>query len=226
MMEYRYIDAERQIAYEKEKYMRKNTATSLFVTLILSAGVMVSCGNRKEPPNTESSVIETQYSESSIQEAETESNEREIRADEIKGTQEDKSTSENPIDTNTNVDKTSLSSEYKESDSTNSSGSSENDIRSTDNTNSNITSENNSGTDHSSDSINSNHSSSSIQSDNNSSDLISNRTNNTDLNSISELEYAITGGLAGLPSEGKDTDTNDSDGYYESMAEEAMRNVK
>ena len=206
--------------------MRKHTATSLFVPLILAAGVMVSCGNRKEPPDTSSSVIETQYSESSIQEVETDSNEREIEANEIKGTQEDKSSSENLRDTKTNVDKTSVANEYKESDSTNSASSSENDIRSTDNTNSNITSDNTSGSGNSSDSINSNHYSSSIQSDNNSSDLISNKTGNTDLNSISELEYAITGGLAGLPSEGKDTDTNDSDGYYESRAEEALKNCK
>lgn len=206
--------------------MRKHIAKGLFVPLILAAGVMVSCGNRKEPPDTSSSVIETQYYESSIKEVETDSNEREIKADEIKGTQEDKSTSENLRDNNTNVDKTSVANEYKESDSTNSAGSSENDIRSTDNTNSNITSDNTSGSGNSSNSINSDSSSSSIQSDNNSSDLISNKTNNTDLNSISELEYAITGGLAGLPSEGKDTDTNNSDGYYESRAEEALRNAK
>lgn len=206
--------------------MRKHIAKGLFVPIILATGVMVSCGNRKEPPDTSSSVIETQYSESSIQEAEKESNEHEIKADEIKGTQEDKSTSENLRDTNTNVDKTSVANEYKESDSTNSSGSSENDTRSTDNTNSNITSDNTSWSGNSSNSINSDSSSSSIQSDNNSSDLISNKTNNTDLNSISELEYAITGGLAGLPSEGKDTDTNNSDGYYESRAEEALRNAK
>ena len=53
--------------------MRKRIAKGLFVTLILAAGVMVSCGNRKEPPDTSSSVIETQYSESSIQEVETDS---------------------------------------------------------------------------------------------------------------------------------------------------------
>lgn len=206
--------------------MRKHIAKGLFVPLILAAGVMVSCGNRKEPPDNKSSVIETQYFESSIQEAEKESNEHEIKADEIKGTQEDKSNSENSRDTNTNLDKTSVANEYKESDSTNPAGSSEKDITSTDNTNSNITSDSTSGSGNSSNSINSNHSSSSIQSDNNSSDLISNKTNNTDLNSISELEYAITGGLAGLPSEEKDADTNDSDGYYESRAEEALKNCK
>lgn len=207
--------------------MRKHTATSLFVTLILSAGVMVSCGNRKEPPDTSSSVIETQYPENYTKAVDkTEEHTTEIKADEIKGTQEDKSSSENLRDTNTNVDKTSVANEYKESDSTNSSGSSENDIRSTDNTNSNITSDNTSESGNSSNSINSDNSSSSTQSDNDSSGLISNKTLNTDLNSISELEYAITGGLAGLPSEEKDTDTNDSDGYYESRAEEALKNCK
>ena len=194
--------------------MRKQKVKGLLVPLILAAGVIVSCGNRKEPPDTSSSVIETQYPENYTKAVDkTEEHTTEIKSDEIKGTQEDKITSENLRDTKTNVDKTSISSEYNESDSTNPAGSSENDIRSNDNTNSNTTSDNTSGSGNSSNSITSDNSSSSVQSDNNSSDLISNKTLNTDLNSISELEYAITGGLAGLPSEGKDTDTNESDGY-------------